>query len=291
MNNKSFACFILTHGRPDNCITYETLRRCGYTGKIYIIIDNEDKTADQYKQRYGDEVIVFDKEAIGKTFDLCDTKTDRRATVFARNASFDIAKQLGLEYYIQLDDDYTSFYYKSISDTGRITKTGHHALRATFIKQMDKVFDAMIELLNNTNACSIAMGQGGEFIGGSNAGLWKNGLRRKAMNSWLFKTDNPINFIGRMNDDVSTYVVHGSRGKLFFTISRLALVQLPTQKVAGGMTEMYLESGTYTKTMYSVMQAPSCVSVSKIGYASPRMHHHISTNNAYPKIISSKYCK
>ena len=38
MNN--FAVFILTHGRADNVKTHDSLKRCGYTGKIYILIDN-----------------------------------------------------------------------------------------------------------------------------------------------------------------------------------------------------------------------------------------------------------
>ncbi|EFI4081186.1 TPA: hypothetical protein J5F60_004390 [Escherichia coli] len=39
-----FCVFILTHGRPDKVLTYRTLRRAGYTGKIFIVVDDEDKT-------------------------------------------------------------------------------------------------------------------------------------------------------------------------------------------------------------------------------------------------------
>ena len=289
MKNKSFAAFILTHGRPHNEITSETLRRHGYTGKIYLIVDNEDKTIDQYVKKYGKEnVIVFDKEAAGKNLDLADTQTDRRATVFARNESFVIAKKLGLEYYIQLDDDYTHFSYKKELPTTR-TKSNVPKLKSRYIKNLDKVFDAMIDLLNDTNAVSVAMGQGGEYMGGTNAGLWKSGLRRKAMNSWLFKTEQPIDFIGRMNDDVSTYVVHGMRGKLFFTVAQLYLDQAPTQTVQGGMTDIYLASGTYMKTMYTVIMQPSSVKVSVIGSTNKRVHHSIDQNTTYPQIISDKY--
>ena len=49
----NFAVFILTNGRPDNVITYKTLERCGYTGKTYIIIDDLDKTKDQYIKNFG----------------------------------------------------------------------------------------------------------------------------------------------------------------------------------------------------------------------------------------------
>ena len=32
------------------------------------------------------------------------------------------------------------------------------------------------------------------------------------------KTDRPFKFVGRMNDDVNTYVSLGDKGNLFFTV-------------------------------------------------------------------------
>ena len=89
--HKDFAVFILSHGRPENVVTYNSLKRCGYTGKIYIIIDNEDKKIDEYKKIFGEKVIVFDKKKVSKTFDEFDNLSDRRSVVYARNASFEIA--------------------------------------------------------------------------------------------------------------------------------------------------------------------------------------------------------
>ena len=72
MENKDFAVFILTHGRPDNIKTTSTLKKCGYTGRIYYILDNEDKTIDQYVKNFGEEnVKVFDKQAIADKVDNC----------------------------------------------------------------------------------------------------------------------------------------------------------------------------------------------------------------------------
>ena len=39
MQEYNFAVFILTHGRPDNVKTIPTLKKCGYTGNIYFIVD------------------------------------------------------------------------------------------------------------------------------------------------------------------------------------------------------------------------------------------------------------
>ena len=282
--NRTFAAFILTHGRPHDVVTYEILRKHGYTGDIYIIIDNEDKTADTYRQVFGrDKVIEFDKAAIAKTFDIGDTRTDRRATVFARNASFQIAKELGLDYYMQLDDDYGFFKYRYIREDGSL---GSHD-----VKSLDGIFDAMIDFLEASNAVSIAVSQGGDYMGGLESQAIRKPLLRKCMNSWLFKTDPPARFVGRMNDDVNTYIVGGMRGELFFTVSAVMLNALPTQQTKGGMTEIYLDSGTYMKSMYTVMMAPSCTTVRMMGRINMRLHHNIKWRNAVPKIISDKHRK
>jgi hypothetical protein len=282
LDPKKFAMFILTHGRPNSVITYKSLRSCGYTGKIYIIIDNEDTQADEYTKIFGKEfVIQFDKAAIGKTFDIADTRTDRRATVYARNASFQIAKDLGLDYFMQLDDDYKDFWYRWVKD---------NEIKSTKIMQLDQVIDALINFLDETNALSVAMAQGGDYIGGS-SNLSKRPLIRKAMNSWLFRTNKPANFVGRMNDDVNTYITHGTRGDIFLTATALMVDAEKTQVIKGGMSETYIENGTYMKSMYTVMMQPSSVTVRYMGLTHPRLHHSIKWNNTVPKIINDKHKK
>ena len=93
MDNKDFAVFILTHGRPDNVKTLSTLKKCGYTGKFYFIVDNEDKTIKQYKKNYGIEnVKIFDKKAMADEVDEGNNFDERRTITHARNACFDIAE-------------------------------------------------------------------------------------------------------------------------------------------------------------------------------------------------------
>ena len=48
-----FCIFILTHGRPDNVITYDTLKKTNYSGRLYLVIDDEDKSAPEYFKKYG----------------------------------------------------------------------------------------------------------------------------------------------------------------------------------------------------------------------------------------------
>ena len=51
MRNNDFVVFILTHGRADRVITYNALRKSGYTGRIVLVIDNEDTQAREYISR------------------------------------------------------------------------------------------------------------------------------------------------------------------------------------------------------------------------------------------------
>ena len=283
-NSDRFAVFILTHGRPNKVITYNTLRRQGYTGDVYIIIDNEDKTADEYRKRFGDKVIVFDKAAVAQTFDEGDNFNDRRAVIYARNASFKIAQDLGLDYFLQLDDDYTDFRFKFTSELVYIHKRD--------VRNLDRLFATILDYYKAIPALTIALAQGGDFPGGAGCTnvtrLW---LKRKAMNSFFCSTHRPFQFFGRINEDVNTYVTLGNRGGLFLMFFNAAIQQQTTQASEGGMTELYLDAGTYVKTFYTVMYAPSCVKVYQMGNNHPRIHHKIKWEDAVPRIIGEEHRK
>ena len=279
-----FAVFILSHGRPDNVITLDTLKKANYTGKWYIIIDNEDKTADRYYKKYGDNVIMFDKLETSKSFDTADLSQERRTVVYARNACFEIADKLGLNYFLELDDDYDDLAYRK-EDKSKCVLTQKP------VKQADRMFELMIDFLEKSNSLTVAFGQGGDYIGGLDSGLYKSQIKRKAMNTFFCTTKRPFKFVGRINEDVNTYVLYGGIGHLFLTIRDVMIHQLETQSNKGGMTDVYLDSGTYLKTFYTVMMCPSCVKVSRMGNTQMRIHHLVDWNSAVPKIVNERYKK
>lgn len=280
MNN--FAALILTHGRPDRVYTYDTLRKMGYTGRIVIVIDNEDKTQAEYRNRFGDQVVVFDKAGIAQTFDEGDNFGDRRAIIYARNAAFKIAEDLGIEYFIQLDDDYTEFRHRT-NDEGNYIE-GH----VDYVRNLDRVFQALVEYYKTIPALSIAVAQGGDYIGGSKT---SKKPKRKCMNSFICSTKRPFQFQGRINEDVNTYTNLAARGGLFLTILEISLQQLQTQSNSGGMTELYLDSGTYVKSFYSVMYQPSSVAVSILNTTNPRLHHRVDWRHTVPVILHEEHKK
>jgi len=281
-SGRSFAAFILSNGRPHDVITFATLRGAGYTGRIILLVDNEDESAPIYCEKFGAEnVIIFDKAAIAQTFDTGDNTSERRASVFARNASLQIANDLGIDYFVQLDDDYKQFEY-------RHKKIG--VLLNTPVSSMDAVFDAMLDFLDDTGVLTVAFSQGGDHLGGAST-FDKLKVKRKAMNSFFFKRTNGVQFVGRLNEDVNTYVTHGARGSVFLTLLRLQLVQGKTQDTPGGLSEVYRDTGTYLKSFFTVMMAPSCTTIVMMGQTHRRLHHRIQWNNAVPKILDKSHCK
>lgn len=281
----NYAVFILTHGRPDKVITYNTLRQSGYTGKIYLICDDEDKTLLEYQEKYKDQVIVFSKQDYQDKFDIMDNFEGNKVIVYARNACYDIARSLGLDYFFEYEDDYKSLMHRFVDGP---------TLGYKPITRMNKVFDAFIDCLENTKATTIAMAQGGDFIGGA-ASFDSVQYKRKAMNSFVFKVNkdqaDDCIFIGRMNDDVNTYLTQGKVGKIFCQIANIMLTQVQTQSNSGGNTEAYKTMGTYVKSFYSVMAAPSCCKVSMLITTHPRIHHKIEWNKAVPKIMHERHKK
>jgi len=289
MTDSNFAVFILTHGRADSVYTFKTLRQQGYTGKIYLLCDDEDKQIAKYKNLYGsDTVIVFNKQDAIDATDSGDNFKKRNSVVYARNINFKIAAHLGLTHFWQLDDDYTRFDY-SLNEEMQYTTSNNK------IGKLDDLLAVMVNFIETTPFHSIAFAQGGDFIGGEGCTLLsrmrKDEIYRKVMNSFLFKVDRPVQFMGRINEDVNMYVEWGRRGVLFMTTPQLRLQQVVTQQNSGGLTEIYLELGTYTKSFYTVMYAPSCVKISEVGTTDRRIHHQVMWKYAVPKILDEAHRK
>jgi hypothetical protein len=274
----TFAVFILTHGRPDNVITAKTLAKCGYTGKLFFIVDNEDKTVDRYIENFGRErVMIFRKKEVADACDEGNNFDERRTILMARNACFDIAKAIGVTHFIMLDDDYKQFKFRFEN------KLGYEAV----VKDINRLFSTFLAFYKATPSTSIALSQGGDHIGGFSI----TRLKRKCMNSFFCSTERPFKFIGAMNEDVNTYTTLGSRGVLFFTFTSAQLDQKESQQQAGGITEMYLRFGTFCKAFTTVMMMPGSTKVSMMNTSNPRIHHLINWKATVPCIVRETHRK
>lgn len=285
MVRNDFAVLILTHGRAKEMLTLNMLQKVNYSGRWYMVLDNEDDQVPEYVERYGaDHCVVFDKAAVAEWTDAGDNFPGRTAILWARNASFEIARDLGLTYFQMLDDDFASIQIK-YADADRTKLYGRQ------FQVYDDAVEMAMDFLDATGALSVAFGQGGDWIGGIGNQFSETPVARKCMNSFICRTDRPFKFSGRMNEDVSTYVRNGMTGRLMFSIMPIAIIPPETQTIAGGMTDEYKDSGTYVKTFYSVMYAPSAVKVGTMKRYCARVHHSLSWRNIAAKIIDPKYKK
>ena len=106
---------ICTHGRPYKQLTLQTLRNSGYTGKIYLIVDNEDDTVPELAdvaETYNAEIKMFDKEYYFQTVDKGTNDNHRACILYAKGFCEDFAKYLGLDAFIIADDDMTGFRHR-----------------------------------------------------------------------------------------------------------------------------------------------------------------------------------
>lgn len=281
----NFAVFILTHKRANNVRTYNVLRKRGYTGKIYLIVDNYDDQVDEYRENFGeDSVIIFNKDEVAAETDCGNNSGYLHSIIFVRNKCFDIANDLGIEYFVQMDDDQIVFNHRMFLNGKDVNVS---------VLNMDRLFLSYLRYYKSIDAKSIAMAQGGDMIGGipaSHNKVYAFNLR-KCMNTFFCSVHRPFKFVGLMNEDVNTYTTLGSRGNLFLTIPFTQMNQVATQASEGGLTEMYLKYGTYVKSFYSVMMHPSSVKVKVMATANRRLHHRIVWKNTVPRIIRESYKK
>lgn len=284
---KDFCIFVLSHGRPENVKTIHLLSKYKYDGKIYIILDNEDKTINEYKKNYGeDRILIFNKEKISKDFDEMDNFNNRKTVVYARNACFNFAKKLKIKYFIQFDDDYTEFRFKFQSNKDfRCSKVWYNDLELIF-NEMINFFEVDKRIL------TFAIMQHGDYVAGRFSSL-SNSIffKRKAMNSFLCSTERPFKFFGKLNEDVNFYVNEGKKGNLIFSTNLIALKQMQTQKNESGMSDIYNDLGTYVKSFYTLMLNPSSVKIFKMGSKEKRLHHKINWKYTVPCILSEEYKK
>lgn len=282
MDNKRFAVFILSHGRAKTISTYKALRNHGYTGPMYVVIDNEDDQEPLYREKFGKDIIQFDKRDYIDLTDLGDLDDDRRIGVFARNFIQDKAQEMGYKYHLQLDDDINGFTWRTIRD---------NRLVCVQVKNIDSVLSAMLDYMDEAPFTALSFGLAIYYVGGLSNSTWKKKMIPKTMTTFIMRASQKHYFHMRMNDDITTSALANMRGQMFYTYLPVRVDTVQTQSQEGGMTDIYRDNGTYRKSFYTVMALPSCTKISQMGLHDMRVHHEIIWNNCSPKILNESYRK
>lgn len=280
---RDYAVFILSHGRAKDIKTVKTLKKFGYTGEWFVVIDDLDKQKYMYKTKFDkDRLIIFDKKKVAEQTDTGDCSDELNVGVFARNFIIDETHRRGYKYHVQLDDDFTGFTFRYVKGKKIASKRCNN---------LDVLFDSVIEYLKNTQMQVLSFALSSDYLGGVNNKKYFKGLFPKTMGTFFIKTEGCPKFCMRMNDDVTTGALYNHKGVLYRTISMIQTETPQTQSMAGGMTEVYRNSGTYRKAFYSVMCLPSSAKIMAMGITDFRIHHRIEWETCVPKIISERYKK
>ncbi|MBR6113479.1 MAG: hypothetical protein IKP79_03100, partial [Bacilli bacterium] len=186
-----FGIFITCY-KDTEITTLTTMKNIGYKGPIRLIVGTDDPKLEEFKKLYGDLVYVFDKKDIEKRYkvDLMLSNSDKiyNIIIFAKFACYECAKEMGLDYWQQLDDDYTGW---SIRHVEFEPNTKKEELKTYPFRDADtgkeqvyeQVVDLMIDVLDsNPKFCCIAFAQAGDFIGGASSFYRIHG-KRKVMNT------------------------------------------------------------------------------------------------------------
>lgn len=276
LNN--FAIFILSHGRANDMETVKAIQKAGYTGEWFIVIDDLDSQQELYKEKYGDKVIIFDKKLWAEKTDTITNTGELSSPVFARNAITEIAKEKGLKYYAEFDDDLKTFQFR-YNDNGK--------LAGKPIKNLNEVIEAMLEFQEASGATSLGFASGGGFIGGVE-GRFKQGILRNINQAFILRTDKPIEFKGLLNEDSIALEFCNSTGRLAFELCAVTQTCPARSTNEGGLNDLYKENDEYVRAFYSIIAFPNNL---KIIQRQGTVTLQRKTDTAMPKIISERWKK
>lgn len=273
-----FAVLILTHGRAHDQVTFNELEKHGYTGNVYLVIDDLDEQRDEYERLYGDSVIVFEKREYAKRVDTMTTEDELRSVVFARNAAYDIAGDLGLSYFAMFDDDLSSFTFRYVRD-GRLVSAP--------VTEFDALFESMVGFLDTTGVTSLNIASSGALIGGLQ-GVYGNGMCWNINQAFVVRADDRLKFVGILNEDMNALLLGKDAGQVM--LEAYAITKSTPQRGTneGGLHGLYDDNRQYVRDFYSVIIDPSSlrIIVSRDGTSLRK-----SKALMYPKIISDRHRK
>ncbi len=272
-----FAIFIPSNGRPDEQLTLKVLLDAGYDGDWYIVIDDLDATGQEYKDAYGEHVLIFDKKNYFYNADTYTTLEYLNTVLYARNAIEDMAKEMNLKYFWVVDDDIKGFYI-------RYEKDGK--LASEKVTDINKMIDAFINFMESGNMTGISTGSGSSYIGGLQK--FYHEPKRRSMQCIFRDTSKSIKWVSFINEDYITEVNQGIVGDIFFELREVQHSAVPLGKGRkGGNTDYYKNTSPFERSFLAVIAQPSvfCVDGKTGGI------RLISKHYSYPKIISSKWKK
>lgn len=268
-----FAIFIITHNRPNKQSTLDLILNSGYTGLYWLVVDDED-CVDEYRSKYGDNVLVFNKQQYVHTTDIGSRRTTSCAT-FARNAVETFSKQFNYKYFALIDDDIVSFRHR-YDDSGSLK-----SLKIT--SNFDSIVDAYIEMLD-TGISTLSFGIPKLYIGGLSYDTLH--LLRDCYTIFFRNTKYDVEWVSAVYEDIITSSLCGKTGQVWLQLPFVQIDNAIMVELEGGNSSMYKSFTQFEYPFHSVMYLPSTMSIE---YKKDKFLGIIHRQNNCPMIVSDKY--
>lgn len=270
--------FIPSYHRPDNLKTVKWFVGHGWNpANIHVVIDSEADDRAEYDDAcrgFGCCLHVFDMDEARERYDYVHrASVSRRSAGQARNMFFDIAKGLGIRFYVVQDDDTQNYQIKRFGKYKRMADGD----------DVRTVFGMVKDMMERRHIGLFGISQTGDFIGGQNDKMF----RAKVMNTTFVDT----RFIyrgerGVQDDDTSLFCGVVNEGLFTGSIGDgLVLRQTQSATASGGLTDLYNECKLLNKALVVPIQFPSCVTAERQIKNGGRLHHHISNKYLFPRLM------
>lgn len=278
-NDRYFPIFIPSYHRADNLKTAAFfIKKIGWpSNQVHVFIDSETDDKCEYENTcnmLGCCLHVFDMSEARARYDFVHRASkSRRAAGMARNMFFDFAIQNKIDFYMVQDDDTQRYDMRARGEKDKAAKKC----------QVVRTFFAVQEPTKRHQIGLFRIGQGGDFLCRPTGRIYQE----KVMNTTFYLM--PYIYRGErgvQDNDTSLFCSVKNEG-LFCGSTRdgVVLIQMPSAKQKGGLTDLYNECKLLNKSLVVPIQYPSAVYAEKQQRNGGRLHHKIVYRNLSPRII------
>lgn len=277
-----YAVFILSHNRADRVETYDTLKNLGYSGEVYIVVDDEDPMLSTYIKRFGEIVVVFNKSEWIKSTDTVTNIKLKSSPVYARSAIEHMANSALYDAYIVMDDDIKNLRYRFL-ESGMVK-----SVRVT--QDIDSIFDLYVEYLLTANIATLSFATVMVYAGGvhNEADLVRIASHRYTCQIHIRNLKFPVDWISLANNDSISANNTAKIGYLWWSLPFIVYDSPKMNTLPGGMKKVYDSVSEFKRAFMSTVVSPS---VCRVGCAKDRLSIQRNLKAAYPMIVSSKWKK
>lgn len=277
-----FAVFILSHKRANRVETFDTLRNAGYTGEIFIVVDDADPQLDVYTHRFSECLLVFNKQEMKAITDTVTNIKKDSSPVYARNFIEQYANNMKYDAYIVMDDDVTNLRYRYL-DNG--------VARSQSLKyNLDIVLTSYIDYLLHANIATLSFATVMVYAGGvhSEADEVRLASHRYTCQIHMRNLSFPVEWMSLANNDSISANNTAKVGYLWWALPFIVYDSPKMNTLPGGMKEVYDAVNEFSRAFMATVVSPS---VCRVGCSKDRLAIKRDLKTAYPMIISSRWKK